>query len=214
MENFPLKSADHIMTTSVSLLHRVQQGQEQAWFEFYDRYTHMIRNIGKRNSLSDSECDDLMVDVMMVFWHRLHNFFYDPEKGKLRHYLSRIAYFVSMKRLRKNTLPDQNSALPEFPAEVDSTMMEEWKNFIMDAALAELKATVDSEIWQVFDMSFLQQRSVEDICTITRRKRGSVYAIRSRCLKKLRAIITCYRTLDEAELCRRSSRNAVEKTEA
>lgn len=100
--------------------------------------------------------------------------------------------------------------LTDYPDEVDSSMMDEWREFILNEALEELKAGVDSEVYQVFYMSFVQRRPVEDICRITRKTANSVYVIRSRCLKKLRRIISSYRELEENELRRRSNKNASE----
>ena len=197
-------------TTSVSLLQRVRLGQEKAWFEFYDKYVAMIRNIGKTHFLSASECDDLMVDVMVIFWNKIDQFFYDPEKGKFRHYLGKIALYASMKRLRGNKIFNKTEQLTDFPEDVDNQMMEEYRDYMIKEAMEELKNSVDSEIYQVFDMSFLQHRSIEDICAITRRSRNNVYVIRSRCLKKLRTIIRSYREEDKRELFCRSSRNAAE----
>ena len=198
-----------IGSTRISLIQRVKDGQEKAWFEFYDRYAGMIRSVGRRHYLSEAECDDLMADVMVVFWRKLNSFLYDPHKGKLRHYLSRIAFFSTLKRRRHEVNADDlNIQDGEYPAEVDDAVMEEWRNFILNEALEELKNDVDSEIYQIFDMSFVQNRSVEDICAITGRSANSVYVIRSRCLKKLRTIIASYRELEETELLRRSNRKA------
>ena len=197
--------------TRVSLIQRVKEGQEKAWFEFYRRYEGMIRSIGRKNRLSETECDDLMEDVMVIFWRKMDSFFYDPCKGKLRHYLGRIAFFSTLKRRRHEVNADDfEIGSEDYPEDVDDNIMEEWKNFILKEALEELKEGIDSEIYQIFDMSFVQQRSIEEICAITGRSANSIYVIRSRCLKKLRNIIETYRELDETELRRRSSRKAVE----
>jgi RNA polymerase sigma factor (sigma-70 family) len=195
--------------TRVSLLQRVQEGQETAWFEFYDKYAAMIRSVGLKHNLSPAECDDLMVDVMLIFWRKMDSFFYDPRKGRFRSYLSKIALFASLRRRDKNNAaPAANEEIPDYPAELDDTVMEEWKEFILNEALEELKESVDSEVFQIFFMSFVQNRPTEEISRITRRSANNIYVIRSRCLKKLREITACYRELEESELRRRSNKNA------
>ena len=209
MESHSYNFRTEIGSTRISLIQRVKEGQEKAWFEFYDRYAGMIRSIGRKHSLSEAECDDLMADVMLIFWRKLDSFLYDPQKGKLRHYLSRIAFFSTLKRRRYEVnTGDLDIQEEDYPADVDDAVMEEWRNFILNKALDELKSDVDSEIYQIFDMSFVQNRSVEDICAITGRSANSIYVIRSRCLKKLRAIIGSYRELEETELLRRSNKKA------
>lgn len=187
-------------STRASLLQRVQAGKEEAWFEFYGKYAALIRSVGMKNKLSPAECDDLMVDVMVIFWRKMESFLYDPRKGRFRSYLSRIAFFAAIKRRQKQMLTCGLDELPEYPDGVDEEVMNEWRDFLFQKALEELQETVDSETFNVFYMSFVQKRPVQDICTITRRTANNVYVIRSRCLKKLRKIISVYRKLEETEL--------------
>ena len=197
-------------TTRTSLIRRVCEGEEKAWFEFYDKYAAMICKAGLKINLSAAECDDLMVDVMMIFWRKMDSFLYDSHKGKFRNFLRRIAFFAALKRRGRSNGLSEMDDLTDYPDEVDSSMMDEWREFILNEALEELKAGVDSEVYQVFYMSFVQRRPVKDICRITRKTANSVYVIRSRCLKKLRRIISSYRELEENELRRRSNKNAFE----
>ena len=85
-------------TTRKSLLDQVQAGNEEAWREFYRKYRGMIVAIGRNRHLSEEECDELLQDVMRIFWKRMDRFTYDPDKGKFRGYLSRIAHYAAMKK--------------------------------------------------------------------------------------------------------------------
>ena len=199
-------------TTHSSFLRRVQDGNESAWNEFYDKYSGMIFHIGQQRYLSTEECEDLKIEVMTIFWSKMEEFVYDSSKGKFRSYLSQIADFCAQRRFsllrrHKNLL---NSLKNEYPEEVDSQYMDEWRQFLLQQAMEELKRSVDMVTYQVFHMSFIQQRPIADICTITRKTANNVYIIRYRCFNKLRKLLKEYRQFSEMEFLRHSQRKKEE----
>ena len=56
-------------TTQSSLLERVQQGDEISWNEFYFRYAPVIRAAGIGFKFNETECDDLIQQVMLKFFN-------------------------------------------------------------------------------------------------------------------------------------------------
>ena len=71
--------------------------------------------------------------------------------------------------------------------------MAEWQAFILERALEDLKNHVDSDTYNVFYMSVVQNRPVEDIAKVTRKTPNNIYVIRSRCLQKLKQLIADYK---------------------
>lgn len=171
----------------------------------------MIRNIGKKRNLNADDCDDLMIEVMTIFWKKMDHFVYDPQRGRFRSYLSKIAEFCAMRRFadkcRNVEMVPENI---EYPPDIDATFLEEWQNFLLQRALDDLKNMVETVTFQVFYMSYFQNRPVDEICEITRKTANNVYGIRFRCLKKLRDLINGYRQLGEAELLRHWHKNMEE----
>ena len=92
----------------------------------------------------------------------------------------------------------------EYPPEIDQIYMDEWRDFVLQKALEDLQSVIDTETYQVFYMLFVQERPVSEISLVTRKTPNNIYVIRSRCIKKLTAIIENYRKFGEAS----SSRNA------
>ena len=84
-------------TTHSSFLRRVKSGNDAAWHDFYARYAGMIRAIGQKRALSPEECDELLTDVMVIFWKKMESFTYDRRRGKFRAYLSRITHYAACK---------------------------------------------------------------------------------------------------------------------
>ena len=55
-------------STHKTLLERVQNGEEIAWSEFYDRYKGIIRAGGSLYHFNEDEQDDLLQRVMVKFF--------------------------------------------------------------------------------------------------------------------------------------------------
>ena len=163
----------------------------------------MIYAIGKKRNLSQEDCDDLLIEVMTIFWRKMNDFIYDRTRGKFRSYLSRIANNCAMQiytlRKKHNTIP-ADSLPGEYPPEVDQRIMEEWRDFLLEKALENLRMTLDTETYQVFYMSFVQKCPVAEISAVTRKTANNIYVIRSRCLNKLRALLLELRQANEAQL--------------
>ena len=196
-------------TTHTSFLERVKSGSEEAWNEFFNKYSGMIWDIGKKRNLSHEDCDDLMVEVMTIFWQKLDTFFYDRERGKFRSYLSKIANLSAFRIFNRNNKTPESAVLTdaEYPAEVDALFMKEWQDFLLQKAMDEVKDSVDTEVWQAFYMSSIHNRPVEEVAKITRKSANNIYVIRSRITKKLQKLIASYKEAAENELAGNSARN-------
>ena len=183
-------------TTHSSFLQKISSGNEEAWGEFYRKYVGMVRTVGRKRRLTPDECDDLMVSVMLIFWKKLDTFVYDRQRGKFRSYLARIADFSAQKIYKKNHPRSElvlHSQLVDYPEGIDEVHMEEWRNFVLAQAMEELQKTIDTETYQVFYMSLIQKRPVAEIAELTRKTPNNIYAINSRCRKKIKAFIASYR---------------------
>ena len=174
-------ATENSLTTKTSLLQEIQSGSESAWHEFYSRYAAMISKVGEKRNLTAEECDDLMIDVMVIFWKKVDAYLADPQRGRFRKYLTRIASVAAAKIFRKNhpatPLPPEE---PDYPPDIDTFYMEEWRNYILKRALEDLKESIDSDTYNVFYMSVVQHRPVEDIAKVSRKTPNNIYVIRSR----------------------------------
>ena len=201
------QSGTFSLTTSSTLLHEIQLGSENAWHDFYSRYADMISRVGEKRHLTAEECDDLMIDVMVIFWKKVDSFLADPNRGKFRTYLTAVAAKAAEKIFRKNRQQPPPAVEDDYPDDIDVYYMEEWRNFIFKQALEELQEAVDTDTYNVFYMSVVQKRPVEDIAKVTRKTPNNIYVIRSRCTKKLKQLIANYRQREESELIRHSHKN-------
>jgi RNA polymerase sigma factor (sigma-70 family) len=199
-------------TTDSSLLRHVQQGNEDAWNRFYQKYIGMIHSIGKKRRLTPEERDELMIDVMTIFWRKMEHFIYDRNRGKFRSYLGKIADYCAMQIFSKKEDDPEiiSDPIMDYPDDVDDALMEDWQNYLLDKALEALRENVDTEVYQVFYMSFIQKCPVAEIAAITRKTPNNIYVIRSRCLSKLTALIKEFRQLDDQMLSSHSHKKDLE----
>ena len=70
--------------TSKTLLEKMTKGDEVSWEEFIARYSEIIISLGRLKGLTDTECDDLLQEVMFRFFQNSKTFVFDPGiAGKL-----------------------------------------------------------------------------------------------------------------------------------
>lgn len=208
---FPRWEKSFSYSTDTSFLRKVKSGDEYAWQKFYRRYAGMIHRIGKNRQLTPKECEELMSDVMVIFWKKLATFTYDPERGKFRSFLAKISHYSAIKIFNRR---EKNEIIPleeaEYPGEIDRKYMQEWQDFVLNWAMEELKNQVDTDSYQVFYMLFIQKRPISQICAITRKNRNNIYVIRSRCTQKLKALIRDYRNCAESKFSSHSQSSKCE----
>ena len=186
-------------TTRSSHIERLRRQEEAAWREFYEKYRDMIYAVGAKQNLSDEDCRDLMQSVMMVCCERLKTFVYTPEHCRFRTWLSQVVRNVAFNIRRRNHKAHPPIAAPEtfeIP-EIDLAFMREYEAFLLERALDTLRQSVDSETYCAFELLVLQERSVPDTVRITGKTPTALYSIKSRCLKRLRDIVTRLSQLPE-----------------
>ena len=68
--------------------------------------------------------------------------------------------------------------------------MREYESFLLERALDTLRQSVDSETYCAFELLVIEERSIPETVRITGKTPTALYSIKSRCMKRLREIIT------------------------
>ena len=121
-------------TTRTTLLDRLDR-DETAWTEFFERYRDVIVDLGHFKGLSDDECDDLVQNVMIRFFHKVENGFkYDPTLARFRTFFSRLVkgcVYDLLRQRGKSGVPLDGVAVEDDgdrPDELlDMAIMEKWR---------------------------------------------------------------------------------------
>ncbi len=177
-------------TTQSSLLERVQQGDEISWNEFYFRYAPVIRAAGMGFKFNETECDDLIQQVMLKFFNYAETFVYRKGEVKFRTYFAQIVRSQAVDMIRKSAAQKNlHYELPDNPDPFNELFMEEWRKAVFEEAKAELRLRVDEKTFMAFELYGLQNRKVDTVADILEMTPNQIYAAKNRCLNILQKII-------------------------
>ena len=180
-------------STHKTLLERVQNGEEIAWSEFYDRYKGIIRAVGSLYHFSEDEQDDLLQRVMVKFFANAKTYVYRQGEVKFRTYLARIIRSEAVDTIRSNAARrNAEESAWMFKIEDDSfdkEFMDEWRKAVFAEALEELRSRVKFKTYQAFQLYGLQNRPSKDVAALLEISEHQVQVAKSRCAEMLREII-------------------------
>jgi len=181
-------------TTRSTLLDRLALSDENAWEEFFAAYRPVIRDVGAFRGLTETECDDLVQEVMVRFHRRIgEGFRYDASIARFRTFFNRIVkgcvYDILRKRRSAESAPAAEPGDVEPPDEVlDMLLREKWRNFLRQIALEELKKTMAVKTFQIFEQA-MTGRSSAEIAALFKVAPTYVNLIRKRGRDKLARIV-------------------------
>ena len=171
-------------STHASLLEKIKNGEEVCWFEFYNRYAPIIKYVGKLYHFTDSECDDLVQDVMLKFFNQSKKFTYRAGEVKFRTYFATVIRSRAVDYIRANkriTPVEADLLISETP--IEERIQQEWENLILKEALEELRSRVDAVTYQAFELYGLQNRPVREVAELLNCSKEQLYVAKSRCSK-------------------------------
>lgn len=185
-------------TTQPTLLNNLQQGDQISWTNFYYLYSPLIRCSGKYYQLNDTECEDLIQQVMIKFFANSTTFTYRAGQVKFRTYFSRIIHNQIIDTLRrKNAQMRLQHDAQILYEDFHEVFMNEYCKATLEEAKSELKRRVDEKTYQAFEMYGLQNRPAEQVAELLDMSLSSLYTSKSRCKKILQEIIDRYNSTDK-----------------
>ena len=184
-----------IPDTPKTLLEKLRGGDEVSRTEFYALYREMIVSLGTLKGLNSAECDDLVQDVMILFFEKAKDFHFQPEKAHFRTWFGKIIHgkIVDLLRKRKPALPEE--ALTSVPAETDSpdklfdlACQAELRKVYLQEALQRLKPKIEPETYRIFEYYVLKNHSASDTMRLFGISRNQLDKTKSRVQAILRKI--------------------------
>jgi RNA polymerase sigma factor (sigma-70 family) len=133
---------DHF--TRQTLLQKIKDvHNEDSWNEFVEIYRPYIYVIIKNLRVPTDEIEDHLQSTLVICWQKLPDFNYEPEKGRFRYWLSRIAKYTVSNHIRKFSRRSELDKKIEIPTslspEVEEISDREWKVFISKMAWNKIK---------------------------------------------------------------------------
>jgi RNA polymerase sigma-70 factor, ECF subfamily len=183
--------------TSNSLLERLRQGpNETAWRRMVDLYTPLIRGWLRRYALNDSDCDDLVQDVLAVVVRRLPDFQRRPQVGAFRRWLRTIAVnclrdFWRSQRFKPRGIgnADFGSILSELE-DPESALSKLWDRehdrHVTAVLLEKIRPRFETKTWQAFRRVALDGIPVDQVAAELDLTANAVFIAKSRVVHLLR----------------------------
>lgn len=160
-----------LIRTRTTLIKRLKNWQDQAsWQAFFDTYWKLIYGVAVKSGLTGSEAQEVVQETMISVAKHMPGFTYDRNIGSFKTWLLTMTRWRITDQFRKrdprcyaraefqnNSNPSNGPTLDNVadPAALDMASLweEEWKNTLCEAAMANVRRTVDPAHYQIFDFS-------------------------------------------------------------
>ena len=183
----------------------IDSTDESAWEDFVSTYAPFIAAYARRRGLQESDCEELVQRVLLSVSKAIANWRREPGKPPFRSWLFTIArnHLISMlrsdARLRRVGVAGGGSThlqvLNESPAESEDPRQAEALNYQREGflwAAEQVRESVQASSWRAFWLTAIQGQSCPVVAKELGMEVGSVYAARSRILKKIKSLVSLY----------------------
>jgi RNA polymerase sigma-70 factor (ECF subfamily) len=179
-----------MQATPVSLLDRLRQPDGQAaWERFVQLYTPLLCLWARRLGVQGPDVDDLVQDVFAILVRKLPEFRYNPLK-RFRGWLWTITVNKVRQKKRQPAAARQAAAeaLEELPGREDAEAAAEaeYRECLVRRALELLRPEFQPATWKAFWECAMAGRAAAEVAAEVGLSLDSVYAAKSRVLRRLR----------------------------
>ncbi len=179
--------------TRSSLIAQVQSPEDrEAWDQFVLIYRPVIYRMARRRGMQDADAQDLSQDVLIRISKSIKGWV--PQEGvRFRHWLRKVAsnaIVTALTKLKPLGIVNGSAAeqiLAEAPeaSAVTSELQDECFREQYLCAAAIVRVDVSPATWAAFEQTVIQGQSCEEAAESLGKSLGTIYAARSRILKRL-----------------------------
>ena len=181
--------------TRESLLLQVKDPQDRAaWELFSGIYRPVIYRLARQRGFQHSDAEDLSQQVLMSVAAAIPRWQKAGETVRFRHWLKRVtrnAILNSLSRGPSDKGRGESSAVdmlrecPQVDKDVNEQLTTEFRRELYRRAAEIVKRDVNSATWSAFEMSVIDNQSIESVASELNKSIGTVYAARSRVMRRL-----------------------------
>ena len=167
------------LATRPSLLQRLQSGEDQESWDFYDIYGGLMRSFAAKAGLTSEEAEEVVQETVIGVSRRLPEFVYDPKVCRFKTWLLNQTRWQILRQLKRRANPAsaaQSGAAPGVPTDASHSADEtagtdamaripdpsipdfgaewdqEWEKGLLTRALERVSQQIDERQFQIFDL--------------------------------------------------------------
>lgn len=192
--------------TRESLLVQVRSpANREAWDQFALLYRPVIYRLARLRGLQDADAQDLAQQVLIAVASAIGSWEKSNEAVRFRHWLARVARNAIVNALSRRPqdraaggtsvqelLLEQPAGDPAATAEIEA----EYRRELYLRAAKIVRRDVEPETWRAFEMTVVENQSIDAAAIELDKQVGVIYAARSRMMRRLRETV---RELEQQE---------------
>ena len=200
-----------LIATRRSLVDRLANWDDQRrWQQFFDTYWKLIYSAARKSGLADTEAQEVVQETIITVAKNIDRLKYDPAVGSFKGWLLQITRWRIADQFRKrephaakrtfsqdDPLTATIERVPDSQiVDLDALWEAEWKDNLLEAAIARVKKKVDPKQFQIFDCYVRKEWSAQKVAERLRVSAGQVYLARHRVAALLKKEIKALQKID------------------
>ena len=188
--------------TRASLLIRIRDPADQAaWLEFVEIYRPVILRLACQKGMQEADANDLAQEVLVAIARAVEQREHDPKRAKFRTWLNRVAHNAilnALSRGRRDRGSGDSALLAvlnerESHTGPDSSLLRlEYRREVFCWAVQQIRKEFHQATWDAFWLTAVEGRGVDAVARELGKNAGSIYAVRSRVMRRIQQKVTEY----------------------
>jgi len=168
--------------TSLNMIAGLKENDEDAWREFYQFYTGLIKHVATNEGCPEPFLDDVVQSVALSIQKAIQK--YDNSKSKFRTYLNTIIKRRAVDILRKNSIPMTHDKPDESPVKAEDTKDDLlWLELMLETAIRRVLKETEHRTYKSICSYIFDGQSADLVADKLNISKDAVFQHKSRFLK-------------------------------
>lgn len=186
--------SERFQTTQLSLIGRLGNlADQEAWATFVEVYYPAILATLRRNGVQACDSEDVGQKVLLSVAKSLASRPHDPQIAMFRTWLQTVIRNAAINAIGRQPRDrgfggDSANYFDSITAKDESLELDEidYRKSLLERAAERIRGEYCVDVWASFWRTAIEGDSIEDVAECLGRSLGSIYAARSRVMKRLR----------------------------
>jgi RNA polymerase sigma-70 factor (ECF subfamily) len=190
------------------LLLRIKDPADRdAWEEFVELYRPIIYRMARKRGLQDADAQDLAQKVLGSVASSIEGWEHDPQRARFSTWLTTVtrnAIIDTVRRIKPDSssggtsMLQQLKRLPQSEEGAAAELNREYRRQLFRHAAAEIQHEFEPETWTAFWLTTVENVGVTEAAERTGKAIGSIYAARSRVMRRLKEKVSQLEVSDDS----------------